>query len=77
MPKEVYEDKQKATEYIAKGYTDLKSLNYTTTYDVFTTPQIYLLDKDKTIIAKKLDSDLLKQVLNKELGITEDKKATE
>ncbi len=77
VPKEVYEDKQKATEYIAKGYTDLKSLNYTTTYDVFTTPQIYLLDKNKTIIAKKLDSDLLKQVLNKELGITEDKKATE
>jgi hypothetical protein len=73
----VYEDKQVATEYIRKGYTDLKSLNYSTTYDVFTTPQIYLLDKDKTIIAKKLDSELLKQVLNKELGITEELKPTE
>lgn len=77
VPKEVYEDKQVATEYIRKGYTDLKSLNYTTTYDVFTTPQIYLLDKNKTIIAKKLDSELLKQVLNKELGITEELKPTE
>lgn len=77
VPKEVYEDQQKATEYIVKGYTDLKSLNYTTTYDVFTTPQIYLLDKNKTIIAKKLDSDLLMQVLNKELGITNKIKATE
>lgn len=77
VPKDVYEDKQKATEYVAKGYTDLKSLNYSTTYDVFTTPQIYLLNKDKVIIAKKLDSELLKQVLNKELGITEELKPTE
>ncbi|MCW8897336.1 MAG: redoxin domain-containing protein [Flavobacteriales bacterium] len=77
VPKDVYEDKQKATEYVAKGYTDLKSLNYSTTYDVFTTPQIYLLNKDKIIIAKKLDSELLKQVLNKELGITEELKPTE
>jgi peroxiredoxin len=66
VPKEVYKDQQKATDLILKGYTDLKSLNYTTTYDVFTTPQIYLLDKDKKIIAKKLDADLLKQVMERE-----------
>jgi peroxiredoxin len=66
VPKEVYEDQQKATEYIIKGYTDLKSLNYNTTYDIFTTPQIYLLDKTKKILAKKLDVDLLRTVLIKE-----------
>ena len=66
VPKEVYEDKQKATELVISGQTDLKSLNYTTTYDIYTTPQIYLLDKSKKIIAKKLDTDLLKTVINKE-----------
>ena len=66
VPQEVYKDQQKATEYIIKGLTDLKSLNYNITYDVYTTPQLYLLDKSKTIIAKKLDAALLKTVINKE-----------
>lgn len=36
--------------------TDIKSLNFRKTYDIFSTPQIYLLDKDKVIIGKKLDA---------------------
>ena len=32
-------------------------------YDVVTTPQIYLLDKDKHILAKKLNAELLEKVL--------------
>jgi len=66
VPQEVYKDQQKATEYILKGFTDLKSLNYNATYDIFSTPVIYLLDKNKNIIAKRLDSDLLKNVLERE-----------
>lgn len=66
VPTEVYKDQQLATEYIIKGYTDLKSMNYQTTYDITTTPQIYLLDKTKKILAKKLDTDLLQLVLKKE-----------
>lgn len=68
VPKDVYEDQKKATEYVLSGVTDLKSLNYSSTYDVFTTPQIYLLNKEKIIIAKKLDAELLQQVLDRELG---------
>jgi len=68
VPKDVYEDQKKATEYVLSGVTDLKSLNYSSTYDVFTTPQVYLLDKDKIFIAKKLDAELLKQVLDRELA---------
>lgn len=64
VPQAVYEDQKKATEYILQGLTDLKSLNYNTTYDVFTTPQIYLLDKDKKIIGKKLDVELLKNLMD-------------
>ncbi len=69
VPKEVYSDQQKATEYIRNGFTDLKSLNYNTTYDIFTTPQIYLLDKDKKIIGKKLETGLLKKIIKKEEAI--------
>lgn len=67
VPKEVFIDQKKATEYINKGYTDLNSLNYSNTYDVYSTPQIYLLNKDKEIMAKKLDADILKKVLDREL----------
>ncbi len=66
VPKEVYKNQQKATEYIIQGLTDLKSLNYQTTYDIYSTPQIYLLDKGKKILGKKLDAELLKTVLKKE-----------
>ena len=66
VPMEAYSDQNKATQFIIDGHTDIKSLNYNKTYDIFSTPQIYLLDSDKIIIGKKLDSELLKQVINKE-----------
>ncbi len=43
--------------------TDLKSLNFRKTYDIFSTPQIYLLDKNKKIIGKKLDALTLGKLL--------------
>ena len=36
--------------------TDLKSLNFRKTYDIFSTPQVYLLDSEKKIIGKRLDA---------------------
>ena len=63
VPQEVYTDQLKVNEYVLGGKTDVKSLNYHLTYDIFTTPQIYLLDKNKIIVGKKLDTELLKQVL--------------
>ncbi|WP_421919093.1 redoxin domain-containing protein [Marinifilum sp.] len=41
--------------------------NFRIFYDVFTTPIIYLLDKDKNIIAKRLDIDNLKIFLDNDL----------
>jgi len=49
--------------------TTLESLNYQTTYDVFSTPKVFILDKDKKIIAKSLSmsqiEDLLDNLQNK------------
>ncbi|MBC7904733.1 MAG: DUF5106 domain-containing protein, partial [Gemmatimonadaceae bacterium] len=38
--------------------------NYRQLYDVFQTPVLYLLDKDKRIVAKKLTYDQIDEVLN-------------
>ncbi len=39
--------------------------NFRSNYDVFSTPKIYLLDKDKKIIAKKLEDEQLDDLLGK------------
>ncbi len=44
--------------------------NFRIYYDVFSTPIIYLLDKDKKILAKRLDVDTLKTFLENELKNT-------
>ena len=46
-----------------KRVTDLKSLNFRKTYDIFSTPQVYLLDANKKIIGKKLDALTLGNLL--------------
>ncbi|MDX1444970.1 MAG: redoxin domain-containing protein, partial [Lishizhenia sp.] len=35
-------------------YTTVESLNYQDTYDIYSTPQVFVLDKDKKIVAKQL-----------------------
>jgi thiol-disulfide isomerase/thioredoxin len=45
-------------------YTTLESLNYQTTYDIFSTPRVFVLDKDKKIIAKSLSISQLEEMLD-------------
>ncbi|MBS1562933.1 MAG: DUF5106 domain-containing protein [Bacteroidetes bacterium] len=51
------------TEMRDAGYAAGKA-NYRQLYDVYQTPVLYLLDKDKRIIAKKLTYDQIEEVLN-------------
>jgi peroxiredoxin len=39
-------------------------------YNVYTTPQVYLLDKDKKIVGRRLNAEVLEQILEHELGDT-------
>ena len=51
------EANENAKEYIyEKRVTTLGSLNFRLTYDIFSTPQVYLIDKEKIIIGKKLNA---------------------
>jgi len=41
--------------------------NFRQEFDILTTPQIFILDKDKKIIAKKIDEDNMEKILDREL----------
>ena len=53
-----------ARQFIPK-YTTLESLNYSDTYDVATTPRVFVLDKDKKIIAKGLSVSQLEDFMDR------------
>lgn len=44
-------------------YTTVNSLNFRDIYDIFSTPQVFVLDKDKKIIAKKLGVEQIAEFL--------------
>ena len=48
-------------------------LNFRNNYDVFSTPKIYLLDKDKKIVAKRIEDEQLDDYLKRVLDIPADK----
>ena len=47
----------------------MESLNFRDTYDIFSTPQVYLLDNDKKILAKKLSAEQLDDIISDKLGL--------
>jgi len=43
-----------AYDYLQKGLTTLNSLNFRDIYDIYSTPVVFILDKDKKIIGKRI-----------------------
>jgi hypothetical protein len=54
-----------ASALIYSGITTLKSLNFRTTFDVFATPKVFLLDEDKNILAKQIGADQMLDLLGR------------
>lgn len=54
-----------ASVLIYSGVTTLKSLNFRTTFDVFATPKVFLLDKNKKIVAKQIGAEQLADILGR------------
>ena len=48
--------------------TTLASLNYQNTYDIFSTPKVFVLDKDKKIIAKSISISQLEEMIDRLQG---------
>ena len=58
--KEATED---ARQFVPR-YTTLEALNFSKTYDIFSTPRVFVLDKDKKIVAKQLSISQLEDFLD-------------
>lgn len=54
-----------ASVLIYSGITTLKSLNFRTTFDVFATPKVFLLDKNKKIVAKQIGAEQMGEILGR------------
>jgi thiol-disulfide isomerase/thioredoxin len=48
--------------------TTLESLNYQNTFDIFSTPKVFVLDKDKKIIAKSISISQLEDMIDRLQG---------
>lgn len=60
-----------ATTLIMQGVTTLQSLNFRTTFDVYATPKMFLLDRDKKVIAKQVGAEQIEEILGRrETGMT-------
>jgi len=57
-----------ATVLVHSGVTDLLSLNFRATFDVFATPKLFLLDRDKVIVAKQIGADQLGEILDRAMS---------
>lgn len=53
----VYNEAKVASYKFIPKYTTIESLNYADTWDVYSTPKFFLLDKDRKIVGKQLDVD--------------------
>ena len=58
-----------ALALIYSGTTDLLSLNFRTTFDVFSTPKLFLLDSEKKIIAKQLGALQVAEIIYRKEGV--------
>ena len=65
------------TDAQRKIIQDSKQASYKQLYDVIQTPTLYLLDKDKKIIAKKLTMEQMDEVLDAKIKSQSAKTATE
>ena len=54
--------------------TTLESLNYQTIYDIFSMPKVYILDKDKKIIAKHVSISQMEDIIDRLQGFTDSPK---
>lgn len=54
-----------AMALIYGGVTDILSLNFRTTFDIYATPKLFLLDEDKSIIAKQIGASQLAEILHR------------
>lgn len=63
-PRVYNEAREDARKFIPR-LTTLESLNYSETYDVFSTPKVFVVDKDRRFVAKQLNAEQIADLVTK------------
>ncbi|MGV3611229.1 MAG: thioredoxin-like domain-containing protein [Fluviicola sp.] len=74
LTKKLFEDATADPRQFIPKYTTLEALNYHDTYDIYATPRIFVLDKDKKIIAKQLTISQLEDFIDRMQNIKDAEK---
>lgn len=75
VTKQLYENaKADALNVIRSNNTTLESINYRDTYDIYSTPRVFILNKDKKIIAKSLTIAQIEHMLDDLQGFSDAEK---
>lgn len=65
LTQHVFEEAKKDPRQFIPKLTTIESLNYADTYDVFSTPKIFLVDGDRKFIGKSLSADQIADLVRK------------
>jgi thiol-disulfide isomerase/thioredoxin len=65
LTKTVYEEAKKDARKFIPRYTTIESLNYADTYDVFSTPKVFLVDGERKFVGKSLSADQIYDLVSK------------
>ncbi len=74
LTQKIYDQAMDNPYELLKEHTTLQSLNYADTWDIYSTPRIFILDKDKNILYKQLSIAQLEEILDKLTGHAADEK---
>lgn len=65
LTKTVFEEAKKDPRKYIPKYTTLESLNYSDTYDVFSTPKLFVVDGERRFVAKQISADQIADLVIK------------
>ncbi|HLV42169.1 MAG TPA: thioredoxin-like domain-containing protein [Brumimicrobium sp.] len=77
VTREVYEQAKADPHSLIPSKTTLESINYQETYDIYSTPRVWILDKDKKIIAKSLSVAQIERLIDELQGFKDAEKLFE
>jgi len=65
LTQNVYEAAKKDPRQFIPALTTIESLNYAETYDVYSTPKMFLVDRDRKFVGKQLSPDQIEDLVTK------------
>lgn len=77
VTEKIYQQAKVDARSLIPSKTTLESLNYQETYDIYSTPRVWILDKDKKIVAKSLSVAQIESYLDKLQGFEDSEKIIE